>query len=180
VDPDRAGQQLGLIAETMEIAAGIDAPIWLRGGWAMDFFLGEITRDHVDIDWFAWAENGPALDRELRRHGYDPLPGPPPEQQLDFVKAGLDSSFSLLARDDTGHVVVAGGRWAGEPWPDGLLDGPVGRIGSQCCAIVSPLAQIEIKQMMPVWVPGRPRRPKDATDIARLEAALRDETPPIY
>jgi hypothetical protein len=30
-----------------------------------------------------------------------------------------------------------------------------------------------IKQSMPVWVPGSPRRPKDAEDIARLRAALR-------
>ncbi|WP_408055191.1 nucleotidyltransferase domain-containing protein, partial [Streptomyces azureus] len=22
-------------------------------GWAMDFFIGEPTRDHEDIDWFA-------------------------------------------------------------------------------------------------------------------------------
>jgi hypothetical protein len=40
------------------------------------------------------------------------------------------------------------------------------------CPVISPAAQIEIKQMMPVWVPGRPRRPKDAADIARLRAAL--------
>ncbi|MFJ9790044.1 hypothetical protein [Streptomyces globosus] len=35
-------------------------------------------------------------------------------------------------------------------------------------------AQITIKHMTPVWIPGRPRRGKDAEDIARLEAALRE------
>ncbi|QTD97580.1 hypothetical protein [Streptomyces cyanogenus] len=39
--------------------------------------------------------------------------------------------------------------------------------------IVDPRVQIEIKRMMPVWDPSRPRRAKDAEDIARLEAALR-------
>jgi hypothetical protein len=39
--------------------------------------------------------------------------------------------------------------------------------------VVSPQAQIEIKRMMPVWDPSRPRRAKDAEDIARLEAGLR-------
>lgn len=32
--------------------------------------------------------------------------------------------------------------------------------------------RIESKEMMPVWVPGRPRRQKDAEDIARLRPAL--------
>jgi hypothetical protein len=29
--------------------------------------------------------------------------------------------------------------------------------------------------MMPVWVPGRPRRLKDAEDVARLRQALESE-----
>jgi hypothetical protein len=177
-DLHRADQQLKVIDQTMAVAATIDAPIWLRGGWAVDFFLGELTRNHLDIDWFAWASDAARLDIELRRHGFQPLAGPPPEQQLDYVKASLDSSFALMARDADRRVVVAGGPWAGEPWPEGMLDAPEGRIGSLHCAIVSPLAQIEIKRMMPVWVPGRPRRSKDAADIALLEAAMRDRTDP--
>jgi hypothetical protein len=54
-----------------------------------------------------------------------------------------------------------------------MLDWEPGRIGSLRCPIISPLAQIEIKEMMPVWAPGFPRRPKDAEDIARLRAALK-------
>jgi hypothetical protein len=41
------------------------------------------------------------------------------------------------------------------------------------CPIVNPRVQIEIKRMMPSWVPTLRRRPKDADDIARLEAASR-------
>jgi hypothetical protein len=61
--------------------------------------------------------------------------------------------------------------WAGAPWPEGMLDAP-GRIGDLECPVISPRAQIEIKKMMPVWVPGMARRSKDAADIARLRAAL--------
>jgi hypothetical protein len=42
---------------------------------------------------------------------------------------------------------------------------------------MSPEAQIESKEMMPVWVPGRPRRPKDAADIALLRQALSSRKP---
>jgi hypothetical protein len=88
------------------------------------------------------------------------------------AKEGEEMQFAWLARGDDGAVNVAGGPYAGERWPDGMLDWPAGRIGSVRCAIVSPHVQIEIKEMMPVWVPGRPRRQKDADDMARLRKAL--------
>jgi hypothetical protein len=175
VDSERSARQLRLIGETVEISKALGVEVWLRGGWAMDFFIGEVTRDHVDIDWFAWAEDAPALTEGLLRSGYAPLSGPPADQQLDFCKQGVESSFALLSKDRFGRVVVAGGPWAGEVWPEGMLDASVGCIGVLRCRIISPRAQIEIKQMMPVWVPGRPRRRKDTEDITRLEAALREQ-----
>ncbi|WP_236648393.1 MULTISPECIES: hypothetical protein [Micromonospora] len=38
--------------------------------------------------------------------------------------------------------------------------------------VISVAAQIEFKEMFPVWMPGRPRRAKDAADVARLRAGL--------
>ncbi|MER5778260.1 aminoglycoside adenylyltransferase [Streptomyces sp. NPDC002039] len=173
MDTERADRQLRLIAETVQVAGAHQIEVWLRGGWAMDFFLGEITRDHEDIDWFAWTDDAGALAEGLLPRGHQPVPGPPPDLQLDFAKDGLDSSFTLLDRDTGGRVVVAGGPWAGAPWPEGMLDAGPGRLGGVRCAIVSPQAQIEIKRMMPIWDPSRRRRTKDVEDIARLEAALR-------
>ncbi|MEV8455672.1 aminoglycoside adenylyltransferase [Streptomyces sp. NPDC052095] len=173
VDTERVGRQLRLIAEAVEAAEVLGIPVWLRGGWAMDFFLGRVTRNHDDIDWFAWADDAGALAGELLRRGYQPVPGSSPDLQLDFVKDGLESSFTLVDRAAGGEVVVAGGPWAGAPWPEGMLGAGPGRIGDLRCAVVGPEARIEIKRMTPVWDPSRPRRPKDAEDIARLETALR-------
>ncbi|MFD3806820.1 nucleotidyltransferase domain-containing protein [Streptomyces sp. NPDC058611] len=174
MDVRRSEHQLRQIAEVLGTARGLRVPLWLRGGWAVDFFLGTVTRDHGDIDWFARADDAGILAEGLLRLGYRPVPGPPPELQLDFAKDGLESSFTLLARDAAGRVVVAGGPWAGAPWPAGMLDGGSGRIGATRCPVVSARAQIEIKRMTPVWDPARPRRSKDAADIALLEAALRE------
>lgn len=174
MDTERSARQLQLIGETVELAQALGVEVWLRGGWAVDFFLGEVTRDHEDIDWFARAEDASALTEALLRSGHEPLSGPPADQQLDFCKQGGESSFALVSEDRLGRVVVAGGPWAGEPWPRGMLDAHVGHIGPQRCRIISPRAQIEIKQMMPVWVPGRPRRKKDAEDITRLKTTLRE------
>ncbi|MGW2572400.1 nucleotidyltransferase domain-containing protein [Streptomyces sp. NPDC001537] len=175
MDRERSARQLGLISETLEIAKALGAQVWLRGGWAMDFFIGEVTRDHGDIDWFAWAKDASALTTGLLGAGYEPVSGPPVDQQLDFRKQGVESSFALLAKDRFGRVVIAGGPWAGEVWPEGMLDASSGRVGSLACPIISPRAQIEIKQMMPVWVPGRSRRMKDTEDITRLEAAMHEQ-----
>jgi Aminoglycoside-2''-adenylyltransferase len=172
VDEVRADRQLRLIAEVVAMTVECGVELWLRGGWAMDFFLGAITRDHRDIDWFAWAGDAGVLGVELDRRGYRRVDGVAPDRQLDVVKDGEDLSFNLLRRDESGRVVVAGGPWAGSPWPAGMLEPHRGRVGDLHCPIIDPRAQLEIKRMMPVWVPGSPRRAKDVEDIARLRAAL--------
>jgi hypothetical protein len=167
-----AARQLRLIEEDVAAAADRDVEVWLRGGWAMDFFLGEVTRDHRDIDWFTWTGDADVLGAELLRRGFRQIPGLPPDQQIDLVKDGEDVSLNLLRRDEQGRVVVGGGPYAGSLWPGGMLDAHLGRIGDLRCPIINPRAQIEIKQMTPVWVPGSPRRAKDAEDIDRIRAAL--------
>ena len=161
----------GQLAAIAEVAA-LGIPLWLRGGWAMDLFLGRVTRPHRDVDWFAWAADAGRIAAALTARGWELLPEPPHDRQLDFARDGVDLSFALIVSDAEQHVAVAGGPWAGARWPEGMLDGPVGRIGAVACAVIHPYAQMEIKRMMPVWVQGLPRRPKDDEDVRRLEAAL--------
>jgi hypothetical protein len=165
--------QLMVIAGVVRVAEAAGIDVWLRGGWAMDFFLGEVTRPHRDIDFFTDAANADRLTALLHGLGYRDDPGSPPEQQRDLLTAdGIDVSIALLGRAEDGCPTVAGGPYAGERWPADLLAGPPGRIGDVTCRIVSARAQIEVKEMMPVWVPGLPRRGKDTEDITRLRAAL--------
>jgi hypothetical protein len=177
VDYERAQRQLRLIADIVAMSQRLSVQVWLRGGWSMDFFLGQVTRDHVDIDWDAWLDDAPAIAAALQEDGYQTITGPPPDQQLDVAKDGLDMSFAWLARGNDGTVTVAGGQYAGEAWPDGMLDWPPGRIGLVQCPIISPHVQIECKEMWPIWVPGSPRRDKDAPDVARLRQALHARQP---
>ncbi|MEV6350772.1 aminoglycoside adenylyltransferase [Actinoplanes sp. NPDC051851] len=170
---ERVAGQLGAIEEAVRVAGELGVGLWLRGGWAMDFFLGEVTREHRDIDWFAWHEEAPRLVTVLAGRGWRLLPEPPHDEQLDLERDGIEQSVTLLGRDDAGCPVVPAGAWAGEPWPEDLLDGPPGELAGIVCPIVSPRAQVEIKRMMPVWNPDLPRRAKDAEDIERIEAALR-------
>ena len=53
----KAAEQLAAI-ESLGRALG-DAGIeyWLFGGWAVDFWVGRVTRDHGDIDAVAWRRD---------------------------------------------------------------------------------------------------------------------------
>jgi hypothetical protein len=170
-DGERSARQLALIGEFCGLAQAEGVECWLRGGWALDFFLGRVTRPHGDIDVFLWAADAPAFAAVLREHGFDLLEGPPPEQQLDFVKASEEFHVGLVRREASGAVVVAGGPHEGAPWPEGMLGDDVGRIGDVTCRIVSPEAMLEVKERWQEWT-GRPARDYDAGDIALLRVAL--------
>jgi hypothetical protein len=172
IDYRRAQAQLNLIKDVVDMAADNNIEMHLRGGWAMDFFLGQVSRDHLDIDFFGWAKDAPAIIDALIDRGYRPAPGPPPGQQANFTRNGEELSFAWVTVDGEGLITVAGGPWEGEPWPDGMFDGPPGQIGNVICPIVNPLAQIEIKEMLPIWAPGLPVRKKDVGDVALIRAAL--------
>ncbi|MGW5671662.1 nucleotidyltransferase domain-containing protein [Micromonospora sp. NPDC003776] len=166
------GRQLDAIGEVRELAGRAGIAVWLRGGWAVDFHLGEVTRPHVDVDWYCWRRDVAPLAALLGGHGWRPDPRMPAERQLDLIRDDVELSFAYLDRDAQGRVVVGAGPWAGTPLPEGMLDGRPGRIGRHTAPVIDVGAQIEFKEMYPVWMPDRPRRPKDAEDLARLRASL--------
>lgn len=58
----RARSQLAAVAEARSTWPPISPiDVWLRGGWAMAFYLGKVTRRHEDVDWFAWLKDLPTL-----------------------------------------------------------------------------------------------------------------------
>ncbi|MEU8408739.1 aminoglycoside adenylyltransferase [Micromonospora sp. NPDC048842] len=165
-----ARRQLASIAEVIAVTGADGIPVWLRGGWAMDFQLGAVTRPHVDVDWYCWRDDADRLATLLLARGWLPDPRMPVESQLDLFAADVEVSFAYLGRDAAGRPTVGAGSWAGTSLPAGMLDAPPGRIGPLTAPTISVAAQIEFKQMYPVWMPERPRRPKDADDLARLRA----------
>ncbi|GAB4103140.1 hypothetical protein GCM10028790_21590 [Micromonospora taraxaci] len=163
-------RQLASIAEVVGVAGAAGIPVWLRGGWAMDFQLGAVTRPHVDVDWYCWHEDANRLATLLLARDWRLDPRMPVTTQLDLFTADVEASFAYLGRDSDGRPTVGGGPWVGTPLPAGMLDAPPGRIGALTVPTISVAAQIEFKQMYPVWMPERPRRSKDADDLALLRA----------
>jgi hypothetical protein len=172
VDKDLADEQLAAIAQLVAIAERLSVPVWLRGGWAVDFFLGRVTRAHADIDWFALAGDGFRLAAELMALEFEHTTTAPSDQQIDLVRGHIDHGIGLVRLGSQGEPLVGGGPWAGEPWPADMLNGPVRRIDGVSVRVIAPLAQIEIKEMTPTWNPALRRRQKDLDDIKRIRAKL--------
>lgn len=164
-------RQLALIRELIAAAAGAGVPFWLRGGWAVDFAVGRVTREHDDVDAFAWAADADRLVAALAGRGFAEVGGPPPERQRNLVSDGVELHLTLLERLPSGAVrTAASPEWP--PWPDGMLEGGEGRIGELACPVVSVASQLEVKRRYREARPDRPGRAKDRADAAVLEAFL--------
>ena len=47
---------------------------WLFGGWAVDFWVGGVTREHDDIDIAAWRDDYDAIGAALVGAGWQYTP----------------------------------------------------------------------------------------------------------
>jgi hypothetical protein len=89
-------------------AAERGVEVWLRGGWAMDFFLGEVTRDHRDIDWFAWTGDADVLGAELGRRGFRAVRA---GRRTPRTSPGCEPPCERRAPDPPTRVRFVGRRW---------------------------------------------------------------------
>lgn len=167
-------QQSTAIDEAVALARQLGAAVWLRGGWAMDFALGRLTRRHSDIDMFVIDHHHRLVVAQLRASGWVLADRPTVDQQADLTRGELLLSLNPLAFDAEGLPVVAGGPWAGARWPGAMIsDAEVGYLGGVRAVHIAIEAQIEIKQMTPEWQ-GLPRRAKDGRDLELLRSAARE------
>ncbi|WP_337033858.1 nucleotidyltransferase domain-containing protein [Paenibacillus illinoisensis] len=99
-----------MLSKISAICATIECRFWLRGGWAIDFLLGKVTRPHDDIDLIAWIQNREELERALAKAGYEQISVK--EQfrgrQSDFSKDGVDITFGYITNTDEGSIIMNG------------------------------------------------------------------------
>jgi hypothetical protein len=161
---DQARIQLDIIRQVGATLGRLRVRFWLRGGWAVDFMLGEITRPHADVDLVVWARNrrriyqalaetGFALDRDL-------------DVQTDFRKAGQNISIIYLTRAPDGRVVTHGiPVWA---WPPSSLPPHAFALAGVTARAVSPEQLLWEKESYEQGT-GRPLRPKDVESMKVLQ-----------
>lgn len=168
MDATTAGQ-LTLIREITTALSQAGVPHWLFGGWAVDFFVGGLTRPHQDVEFIVWQHDLSRLRSLLEERGYRPAFSR--EDAAAWWSGDTLVEFDFIERDDQGRIVTPG-PWKDWPWPAETFSAPPGRLGEVVCPLVSGMAQLETKEGYRRHPAGAPPRPKDLADIAHLRRVL--------
>jgi hypothetical protein len=141
---------------------GID--YWLFGGWAVDFHVGRVTRDHADVDIAIWAGDLERIRALLQAEGWTHAPVPGEDGYTGYERRGTRLELAFLARDEEGrdHTPLADGR--GE-WPPGSFGDDRAEVGGVVARVVSLASLIEDKSG-PRLNPAAAT--KDRADVALL------------
>ena len=102
--------QLRLIGKVAEAFRAARIGWWLFDGWAIDFHAGEVTRDHADIEIFAWQRDVARARDALIGRGYLAPPGLYPDECQSFIKDGQEIGLWFLNLGEDGRARTPG-RW---------------------------------------------------------------------
>ena len=144
--------------------AGID--FWLRGGWAIDFLFGHITRSHSDIDLVAWKHDATQL-RSLFQYS-DFLFARDTGVQFDFSKSDQEISVIFIAHNGDDLYVVNVPEWI---WLPDALSLPPQQIDGLACNVILPEQLLANKEGYQRGT-GRPPRSKDLQSIEILRQCI--------
>jgi len=103
---EQASLQLSALAEVSESLqkAGID--YWLFGGWAVDFYVGSVTRLHDDVDLAVWFVDVPKIANLLVINGWLHAPSDDEDGGTGFERGGVRLELTYLVRGDDGLASI--------------------------------------------------------------------------
>ncbi|WUJ70704.1 hypothetical protein OG809_37095 [Kribbella soli] len=84
--------------------AGVDH--WLFGGWAVDFWVGERTRRHDDVDVAAWRRDFARVKAALEAAGWRHTPMSDDVIGTRYVFGAVLVEFTFVESGHAGEVVV--------------------------------------------------------------------------
>jgi hypothetical protein len=159
--------QLAILRTLAERLATARLRFWLRGGWAVDFLLGEVTRRHGDIDLVTWLRHRRRIRLLLTNIDFEPIQEW--EAQTDFRVKGQVVSSIYLTRQPDGCIITHGiPVWT---WPDGSLSSRKAHLRSISARVMSPRQMLWEKEGYEIGT-GRPPRPKDLESMTVLRGMI--------
>jgi Aminoglycoside-2''-adenylyltransferase len=120
-----ADDQLAAIGELSQALDDAGLEYWLFGGWAVDFWVGEVTRVHDDIDVAAWRSDFDAVKSALTAGGWEHTPTAADLVGTRYRRGRAQVEFTFVEEGEAGEVVVplATGAvtWSATPFGDERL-----------------------------------------------------------
>ncbi len=90
---------IGGLSSTLNRA---DIEFWLFGGWAVDFWVGSVTRPHEDIDVAAWRGDYEAIKTVLAGAGWRHAPTPNDVVGTRFRFGAVEAEFTFIESGGNG------------------------------------------------------------------------------
>jgi Aminoglycoside-2''-adenylyltransferase len=119
MDVSRAEQQLAAIASLSGALDERGLEYWLFGGWAVDFWVGSITRDHDDIDVAARQSDQDAIKAALLGLGWRHTPAVDEVVGTRYQLGGVEAEFTFVVPDADGRIFIPFDQplmWSAEPF----------------------------------------------------------------
>ena len=108
-EPGRAPsteEQLAAIASLSSILDGRRVEYWLFGGWAVDFWVGGVTREHDDIDVAAWRDDYDAIGAALVGAGWQHTPVANEVVGTRYRLGSAEAEFTFVVADAEGRILI--------------------------------------------------------------------------
>jgi hypothetical protein len=171
---ERTESQLRVIRNVVAVTKAADVSVWLFGGWGLDARIGQITREHGDVEFWVERTHAARSKAVLVRAGAVALATQPPEEACEFLWDDVPFSTAYFDRTPDGSFIQLLGRWSDWLFPPGSFDDEPGVLDGKLVPAMSVSGMLAMKEQFPRLRHGRPWRQKDIDDIAilrRLDAA---------
>ena len=94
---------VGSAADALE-GAGLEH--WFFGGWAVDLWVGRLTRPHEDIDVLVWRRDEGRVHEVLQEAGWVHTPTPEDLVGTNYAREGYELQLTFVVPGAEGGVVV--------------------------------------------------------------------------
>jgi Aminoglycoside-2''''-adenylyltransferase. len=135
-DIQRISAQLAAIAELDHLLREHRLPYWLFGGWAVDFHVGRVTREHADVDIAVWLGDRSRLAALLRGGAWSHQPEVGEDGYTCYYRHGVRLEIAFLSRDASGDIYTPLEAGRGE-WPHDSFGTAVAQLGGVHACLVS-------------------------------------------
>ena len=157
------------LAAVRSVASALDSAAlehWFFGGWAVDLWVGRLTRPHDDIDVLVWRRDEPQIHEALGAAGWVHAPTPEDLVGTNYTRDDFELQLTFAVPGDDGGVVV--------PVPDEpmvLSSGPLDFVRRDLGDLSVRVMTLELM----IATKGSPRTdevggPKDRADLAALRS----------